>query len=303
MQLTPLPAFNDNYLWLWHDSSHAVVVDPGDGEVVMQALARLQLHLDAILVTHHHADHTGGVNLLRQTAQAVVYGPAGENIPGPYVALSGGDHFDWQGQRIEVMDVPGHTAGHIAYFVPDPDTPPELAGGNGPVLFCGDTLFSGGCGRLFEGTPAQMLSSLDRLAALPGATRVCCAHEYTLSNLRFALAVEPDNADLLAYHDRCLQLRAQNQPTLPSTLTQELAINPFCAAAKRRWCRPCSNAVPVPLTRWRYLPNCANGKTNFDQSTVFAAGHRLCDHRLCHATAHTSGHRRGPTDRGHALLA
>ena len=227
MQLTPLPAFNDNYLWLWHDSSHAVVVDPGDGEVVMQALDRFQLHLDAILVTHHHADHTGGVNLLRQATQAVVYGPAGENIPGPYVALSGGDHFDWQGQRIEVMDVPGHTAGHIAYFVPDPDTPPELAGGNGPVLFCGDTLFSGGCGRLFEGTAAQMLNSLDRLAALPGATRVCCAHEYTLSNLRFALAVEPANADLLAYHDRCLQLRAENQPTLPSTLTQELAINPF----------------------------------------------------------------------------
>ena len=227
MQLTPLPAFNDNYLWLWHDSTRAVVVDPGDGEVVMQALARSQLHLDAILVTHHHADHTGGVNLLRQATQALVYGPAGENIPGPCVALSGGDHFDWQGQRIEVMDVPGHTAGHIAYFVPDPDTPPEIGGGHAPVLFCGDTLFSGGCGRLFEGTAAQMLNSLDRLAALPGATRVCCAHEYTLSNLRFALAVEPANADLLAYHDYCLQLRAQNQPTLPSTLTQELAINPF----------------------------------------------------------------------------
>ena len=227
MQLTPLPAFNDNYLWLWHDSTRAVVVDPGDGEVVMQALARLQLHLDAILVTHHHADHTGGVSLLRQATQALVYGPAGENIPGPCVALSGGDHFDWQGQRIEVIDVPGHTAGHIAYFVPDPDTPSELAGGNGPMLFCGDTLFSGGCGRLFEGTPAQMLSSLDRLAALPGATQVCCAHEYTLSNLRFALAVEPHNADLLAYHARCQQTRANGQPTLPSTLSQELAINPF----------------------------------------------------------------------------
>ena len=219
MQLTPLPAFNDNYLWLWHDSTRAVVVDPGDGEVVMQALARSQLHLDAILVTHHHADHTGGVNLLRQATQAVVYGPAGENIPGPCVALSGGDHFDWQGQRIEVIDVPGHTAGHIAYFAPGQD--------DAPLLFCGDTLFSGGCGRLFEGTAAQMLSSLDRLAALPGATRVCCAHEYTLSNLRFALAVEPHNADLLAYHARCQQTRANGQPTLPSTLSQELAINPF----------------------------------------------------------------------------
>ena len=113
MHLTPLPAFNDNYLWLWHHNSHAVVVDPGDGEVVMQALSRLQLHLDAILVTHHHADHTGGVNLLRQATQAVVYGPAGENIPGPYVALTGGDTFDWLGQQIDVIDVPGHTAGHI----------------------------------------------------------------------------------------------------------------------------------------------------------------------------------------------
>ena len=219
MQLTPLPAFNDNYLWLWHNSTHAVVVDPGDGEVVMQALARSQLHLDAILVTHHHADHTGGVNLLREATQAVVYGPAGENIPGPYVALTGGDTFVWQGQRIEVIDVPGHTAGHIAYFAPGE--------GDAPVLFCGDTLFSGGCGRLFEGTAAQMLSSLDRLAALPGPTRVCCAHEYTLSNLRFALAVEPHNPDLLAYHERCQLWRANGQPTLPSTLTQELAINPF----------------------------------------------------------------------------
>ena len=219
MHLTPLPAFNDNYLWLWHHNSHAVVVDPGDGEVVMQALSRLQLHLDAILVTHHHADHTGGVNVLREATQAVVYGPAGENIPGPYEALAGGDTFDWQGQRIEVIDVPGHTAGHIAYFAPGE--------GDAPLLFCGDTLFSGGCGRLFEGTAAQMLGSLDRLAALPGPTRVCCAHEYTLSNLRFALAVEPHNPDLLAYHDSCQQWRANGQPTLPSTLTQELAINPF----------------------------------------------------------------------------
>ena len=196
-----------------------MVVDPGDGEVVMQALARSQLHLDAILVTHHHADHTGGVNLLRQATQAVVYGPAGENIPGPYVALSGGDHFDWQGQRIEVIDVPGHTAGHIAYFAPGQD--------DAPLLFCGDTLFSGGCGRLFEGTAQQMLDSLDQLAALPGASRVCCAHEYTLSNLKFASAVEPQNLNLQSYAKHCKDLRAQDLPTLPANLANELQINPF----------------------------------------------------------------------------
>ena len=219
MQLTPLPAFNDNYLWLWHDSTHAVVVDPGDGEVVMQALSRLQLHLDAILVTHHHADHTGGVNMLRAATQAVVYGPAGENIPGPYEALIGGDTFDWQGQPIEVIDVPGHTAGHIAYFAP--------GAGDAPLLFCGDTLFSGGCGRLFEGTAAQMLDSLDRLAALPGPTRVCCAHEYTLSNLRFARAVEPANEKLIHYMSHCEDLRARHEPTLPSTIATERHVNPF----------------------------------------------------------------------------
>ncbi len=238
MQLTPLPAFNDNYLWLWHNSTHAVVVDPGDAKVVLQALEHLQLHLDAILVTHHHADHTGGVDLLREATQALVYGPAGENIPGPLVALRGGDTFDWQGQRIEVIDVPGHTAGHIAYFSP------ALGADNAPVLFCGDTLFSGGCGRLFEGTAAQMLNSLDRLAALPGATRVCCAHEYTLSNLRFALAVEPDNADLKAYHDRCQQWRANGQPTLPSTLRQELAINPFLRSRQASVVQAVEQRVP-----------------------------------------------------------
>jgi len=219
MQLTPLPAFNDNYLWLWHNSTHAVVVDPGDGEVVMQALARLQLHLDAILVTHHHADHTGGVNLLREATQAVVYGPAGENIPGPYVALTGGDTFDWQGQRIEVIDVPGHTAGHIAYFAPGK--------GDAPVLFCGDTLFSGGCGRLFEGTPAQMLTSLKKLAALPTQTRVYCTHEYTLHNINFALGLEPNNQALMNRHQSTIAQRNQLLPSLPSTIGLELATNPF----------------------------------------------------------------------------
>jgi len=219
MELIPLPAFNDNYLWLLHDGRDALVVDPGDAGPVQSALQHWGLALRGILVTHHHGDHTGGVAALRQATGATVYGPAREAIPQPVESLRGGQNIclldiDWQ-----VIDVPGHTAGHIAYYTPDVD--------GAPLLFCGDTLFSGGCGRLFEGTPAQMLASLDQLAALPANTRVCCAHEYTLSNLRFAAAVEPGNAALAEYARHCQALRAQGLPTLPSTLATERAINPF----------------------------------------------------------------------------
>ncbi len=220
MTLVPLPAFADNYIWMLHDGSHAIVVDPGDAQPVFDALARHKLQLAAILVTHHHADHTGGVGALHAATGARVWGPARERIPEPYTPLVQGDVAEALGLRFEVIDVPGHTAGHIAYFLP-------AAPSQAPLLFCGDTLFSGGCGRLFEGTPAQMLASLDALAALPGDTRVCCAHEYTLSNLRFALAVEPANADLTHYNARCESLRAQGQPTLPSQLATERLINPF----------------------------------------------------------------------------
>jgi len=220
MTLVPLPAFADNYIWMLHDGSHAIVVDPGDAQPVFDALARHKLQLAAILVTHHHADHTGGVGALHAATGARVWGPARERIPEPFTPLVQGDVAEALGLRFEVIDVPGHTAGHIAYFLP-------AAPSQAPLLFCGDTLFSGGCGRLFEGTPAQMLASLDALAALPGDTRVCCAHEYTLSNLRFALAVEPANADLTHYNARCESLRAQGQPTLPSQLATERLINPF----------------------------------------------------------------------------
>lgn len=219
MNLVALPAFEDNYLWLLHDGARALVVDPGDAEPVRDALARLGLQLHGILVTHHHGDHTGGVAALREATGATVYGPAGERIPGPYQALRGGDAVNVLGTAWQVIDVPGHTAGHIAYYAP--------AVGGAPLLFCGDTLFSGGCGRIFEGTPAQMLASLDALGALPAATRVCCAHEYTLSNLRFAQAVEPGNAELIEYTRQCRALREQHRPTLPSTIGTELAINPF----------------------------------------------------------------------------
>ncbi|RTD89760.1 hydroxyacylglutathione hydrolase [Variovorax atrisoli] len=223
MTLVPLPAFADNYIWMLHDGLHAIVVDPGDAQPVFDALARDKLQLAAILVTHHHPDHTGGVAALHAATGAQVWGPARERIPEPFTPLAQGDIAEALGLRFEVIDVPGHTAGHIAYFLPSAQTSREDA----PLLFCGDTLFSGGCGRLFEGTPAQMLASLDALAALPGDTRVCCAHEYTLSNLRFAQAVEPANAELTQYNARCENLRAKGQPTLPSQLAIERQVNPF----------------------------------------------------------------------------
>lgn len=219
MHLIPVPAFTDNYLWLLHDGKRALVVDPGDAEPVQRVLNQFALQLDSILVTHHHADHTGGVDALRQATGATVFGPASERIPQPFTPLREGDTATALGLPFQVLDVPGHTAGHIAFFSPDI---------NGhPLLFCGDTLFSGGCGRLFEGTPAQMLASLDKLAGLPGDTAVCCTHEYTLGNLRFARAVEPGNRDLADYATHCESLRAQGQPTLPTSIAQELRINPF----------------------------------------------------------------------------
>ena len=219
MKLLPIPAFEDNYLWMLHYGAQALVVDPGAAEPVEQVLQDMGLVLKAILVTHHHADHVGGVDRLRELTGATVYGPEAEDIPGPFEGCQGGQTRDILGVRFEVLDVPGHTAGHVAYFAPDlqPD----------PLVFCGDTLFSAGCGRLFEGTPAQMLDSLDRLSALPDATRVCCAHEYTLSNLRFALAADPHNVDLQRHQAHCIELRQRGLPTVPTPMSLERRINPF----------------------------------------------------------------------------
>lgn len=218
MVLVPVTAFQDNYIWLWHNGSHAVVVDPGESAGVEVYLADHGLQLDSILVTHHHGDHTGGVAHLQARTGADVFAPA-ECPDLTATRVAHGSKLTLLGMPCEVLHVPGHTAGHVAYVV--------ASDGEPPILFCGDTLFSAGCGRLFEGSPADLLASLDALARLPGDTRVCCAHEYTLSNIRFALTVEPHNAELQQWQLTCEALRAHQQPTLPSTLARESQINPF----------------------------------------------------------------------------
>lgn len=227
MHLLPITAFDDNYLWLLHNGKQALVVDPGDASPVAKKLSELDLDLVAILVTHHHGDHTGGVLALHQQYGCEVYYPAKERLT--FVnqldstkahALAGADTVDALGLALTTIEVPGHTLGHIAFYAPEV---PSL----GSVLFCGDTLFSGGCGRLFEGTPAQMLASLTQLAQLPPATWVCCAHEYTLANLKFARAVDPNNQALLGYSSKAQSLRSKGLPTLPVRLGDECEINPF----------------------------------------------------------------------------
>ncbi len=221
LQVTAVPAFADNYLWLIHDHQHAAVVDPGDAAPIEAALSAMHLKLAAILLTHHHGDHAGGVTDLLRHWQVPVFGPAREKITGISQPLSEGAsvHLPELGLQLSVLDVPGHTAGHIAYVAnPAPDQ---------HWLFCGDTLFAGGCGRLFEGTPAQMTASLAKLAALPDTTRVYCAHEYTVSNLRFAVAAEPGNAAVAQRLAEAVALRERGIATVPSTLALEKATNPF----------------------------------------------------------------------------
>lgn len=213
-----IPAFADNYLWLIHDGVQAAVVDPGDAAPVLAALDAHKLSLAAILLTHHHADHVGGVASLLQRFRVPVFGPAGEAIEGITIPLSEGDAATIPELELAmtVLDVPGHTRGHIAYVAPEQGW-----------LFCGDTLFAGGCGRLFEGSPAQMADSLGKLAALPDATEVYCAHEYTLSNLRFAAEIEPENDALAARIQSEQAKRDQGRPTIPSTIGLEKSTNPF----------------------------------------------------------------------------
>ncbi|MDD2030421.1 MAG: hydroxyacylglutathione hydrolase [Pseudomonas rhizophila] len=246
IQISALPAFTDNYIWLLQDhaTQRCAVVDPGDATPVQ---AWLDAHpgwvLSDILITHHHHDHVGGVQALKNATHATVYGPASENIPARDVALQDNDQLSVLGWDFDVYAVPGHTLGHIAYY-------------HHGLLFCGDTLFAAGCGRLFEGTPAQMHQSLSRLASLPEDTLVYCTHEYTLSNLRFAAAVEPGNPDIAARLEKVSQQRNAGVMTLPSTLALEKLTNPFLRTAE---------------TSVKQKADERNGQRNQTPSEVFAA--------------------------------
>jgi hydroxyacylglutathione hydrolase len=216
LNIIPIPAFDDNYIWLLHLNGYAVVVDPGDATPVIEVLQKLNLRLSAILITHHHNDHIDGVsNLLRHQA-APVYAPKYEKFDFEHIELVKGDKIELPdiAQSFRIMWLPGHTLGHIAYV-------------NDEYLFCGDTLFGAGCGRLFEGTPAQMLASLGSLKKLNPNTKIFCTHEYTAKNIAFALTLEPDNADLQRRASTVKQLRQLQLPSLPSNLALELATNPF----------------------------------------------------------------------------
>ncbi|WIM06278.1 MAG: hydroxyacylglutathione hydrolase [Candidatus Nitricoxidivorans perseverans] len=250
MKIHPLPAFEDNYIWLLQKGDAAAVVDPGESAPVMRHLEAHETRLCAILVTHRHGDHTGGIADLIARHPVPVFGPAIENIAGIDRPLGDGDRFVLPGFDIEfdVLGLPGHTHGHVAYYRPG-------------VLFCGDVLFGAGCGRVFEGTMGEMRASLARLAALPPETSVYCAHEYTQSNLRFARAVEPDNAAIAARIVDAAKLRKRGLSTLPSTIGLELATNPFlrlraptvvAAAAKRLGHAPVDDVeIFKSIREWR----------------------------------------------------
>ncbi|MBK5001997.1 hydroxyacylglutathione hydrolase [Pseudomonas sp. S31] len=250
IQIDALPAFSDNYIWLLQDTAkrRCAVVDPGDaGPVEAWLDAHPDWTLTDILVTHHHHDHVGGVERLKLRTGARVCGPANERIPARDLALDDLDQVEVLGLTFDVLAVPGHTLGHIAYYTALTPT---------PLLFSGDTLFAAGCGRMFEGTPEQMQPALARLAALPTATQVYCAHEYTLSNLRFARAVEPENPHVAQRFEDVTRLRADDRITLPSTIGLERQTNPFLRTAE--------TSVKQKADEWK-------GLSNTSQAAVFAA--------------------------------
>ncbi|MBQ0834479.1 hydroxyacylglutathione hydrolase [Marinobacter sp.] len=234
LNISAIPAFSDNYIWCLADTNtgKALIVDPGQAGPVQDHLVKHGLQLDTILATHHHPDHVGGIKALMQVyPDCRVVGPADSPFKGSTHFVHPGDEVLWEGITFQVMSVPGHTLDHIAFF-----TDVEIAGH--PALFCGDTLFVIGCGRLFEGTPGQMMESLKSLRELPGNTAVYCAHEYTLANLRFARSWLPDDSKLEAFERQCKERREAGEPTVPSILADEKQLNPFL-----RWDDPAVVAV------------------------------------------------------------
>ena len=217
-EIFALRAFSDNYIWTLIKEDEVTVIDPGDSNVVLDFLDKKQLSLTNIIITHHHFDHTGGINDLKKLFECKVYGPGAGHIDGITVPINNNHKFFISGEEFVAYTTPGHTLDHLSYFSYHQ---------NEPILFCGDTLFSGGCGRLFEGTPEQMHDSLSKLAALPKHTKVFCTHEYTQSNLKFAIEVEPDNIALKKKIESVNLLRKKDIETLPSTIELELQINPF----------------------------------------------------------------------------
>ena len=232
LQIIPIPAFKDNYIWLLHDSNNAIVVDPGDATPVFEVVKNLNLHLHTILITHHHHDHIGGVvRLIEEYPNVKVYAPKLEQYGFKHLAVDEPEILDITAfnLKLKVIGLPGHTLGHVAYYAEDDENAQN-------ILFCGDTLFGAGCGRLFEGTPEQMFDSLQKLAALPKDTKVYCTHEYTMHNINFALTLEPNNQALISRQQATLALRDLQQPSLPSSIALEIATNPFlrchCTAIK-----------------------------------------------------------------------
>lgn len=240
LNIHPVPAFRDNYIWVIHNQDYAAVVDPGIPSPVIDYLQSEKLQLCAILITHHHSDHTGGVTELMQSFDIPVYGPYNESIAGVTYPLRENDSVQLEeiALNLSIIDIPGHTRGHIAYYGTAPFA----------MVFCGDTLFSCGCGRIFEGNAAQMYQSLQKLCQLPDDTRIYCTHEYTLGNIRFARKVDPRNRELIELEIAAQQLRQNNIPTIPTRLSLEKAVNPFLRCDQPALINSAQQHAAMPLS-------------------------------------------------------